>query len=164
MQKASMKKVLSLLCLLILMISIFSTVFAAENSRSVAEDMINIPYDYPYKTGTKEWLALKTIHEKIAACQIPEDILHNLSDEALVETIKNYPLAVNIYAYDTIEIGYEKVKSQFNAIAELESRINSNDSNIQQVLEAETDKVASKGNSVEFRDYFIDTIRSCIYN
>lgn len=162
MQRNAMKKALSLLCALTLMVSMFVTVFAAETGDSIEENIINAPYDYPYKTGTKEWLELETIHDKIAACQIPEDILHKLSDEALVETIKNYPLAVNIYAYDTIEMGYEKVKSQFNAIEELESRVNSNDSNVLRVLEAEAGKLESRGSDADFKDCFIDTIKGCV--
>lgn len=100
---------------------------------------------------------------KTAACQIPDDILHRLSDEALIETIKNYPLSINLYAYNTIEMGYEQLKSHFNAIEELESRVNSNDGNILRAMKIEADKVASKGDNAELEDHFIGAVMNRVY-
>lgn len=144
-------------------------VFCLIPSRAIAESTavngdssIDVAYDYPVKVGTNEWYKLETIHDKIAACQIPEDILQRLSTEALIETIRNYPLSVNIYAYDTIDMGYEKVKSQFNAIEELENRIKSNEGNSRQLLQVAANKVLTKSQNATFEDCFIDTIKGCI--
>ena len=49
------------------------------------------PYDYPITPESPEW-ATMTTDEKIAACQIPEDILATMSTDALNTTLVNYPL------------------------------------------------------------------------
>lgn len=128
----------------------------------IVERTINEAYDFPIKKGTEEWLSLTTIHDKIDACQIPEDILTQLTTEALIETVKNYPLGVNIYAYDSIDLGYEKVKSQFNGLAELEKRILEENEAAATVLDAYAVQAVDKGKNVEFEDCFIDTVRECI--
>lgn len=98
------------------------SVCAADNSTSTK---IDTPYIYPVTPEKKEWKNLKTHEEKVAACQIPEDILNSLTTEALIETVKNYPLAVDMYAYNSVQEGYQVLKEQFNGIKELSSRIES---------------------------------------
>lgn len=39
----------------------------------------NIDWDYPIKPGTEEWTNFKSGQEMLNACQIPENILKNLS-------------------------------------------------------------------------------------
>ena len=48
-------------------------------------------YSYPVTPDSPEW-ATMTTEEKIAACQVPEDILKNLSPNALAVTMANYPV------------------------------------------------------------------------
>lgn len=80
------------------------------------------PYSYPVVPGTSEWLSLKSHVEKIQACQIPEEILRNLSTEDLLETVLNYPLLVDMLVWNTPEEGYFEVQSQFNGLQELSKR------------------------------------------
>jgi hypothetical protein len=79
-------------------------------------------YDYPIKPGTDEWKALGSHEEMLKACQIPEELLHRMSTAALVETVLNYPLSVDWWAYDSTEIGIKHVSGQFNGLSELLSR------------------------------------------
>jgi len=76
-------------------------------------------YDYPIKPGTDEWKAFGSHEEMLKACQIPEELLHRMSTTALVETVLNYPLAIDWWAYDSTEIGIERVREQFNGLSEL---------------------------------------------
>lgn len=95
-----------------------------------AESMMHLQeevYIYPVTPEDAEWSDLGTIEEKIEACEIPQSILENLTTEALVRTVLDYPLIVYIYAYDTTQKGYDKVKSYFNGLQELESRVDAID-------------------------------------
>lgn len=79
-------------------------------------------YDYPIKPGTDEWKAFGSHEEMLKACQIPEELLHRMSTAALVETVLNYPLSVDLWAYDSYELGIKHVSEQFNGLSELLSR------------------------------------------
>lgn len=84
---------------------------------------IDTPYAYPVTTDMPEWASLGSLSQKLEACQIPEDILPELTTPALIETVLDYPLAVNLYAYvepfKGLEVGAETVSRQFNGLAEL---------------------------------------------
>ena len=79
-------------------------------------------YDYPIKPGMDEWKAFGSHEEMLKACQIPERLLDGMSTTGLVETVLNYPLAGDWWAYDSAEIGIEGVREQFNGLSELLSR------------------------------------------
>jgi hypothetical protein len=79
-------------------------------------------YDYPIKGGTEEWKAFQTHDEMLRACQIPEDILKNMSTSGLVQTVLEYPLYGDMMAYNSIQQGFDAVASQFNGLPELLNR------------------------------------------
>lgn len=105
---------LSALCLLLLALG------AAENTEP--RYTIDTPYEYPILPGTQEWIDLGDVFARREACQIPEDILHNMTTDALFQTVLDYPFLSTIYAFDTIEMGYKANKRQFNGLQELETR------------------------------------------
>lgn len=89
------------------------------------ESQIDTPYEYPITPDMKEeWLELSLTGNRWEACEIPEDILSRLTTSALVETVANYPLMVDLFAFDTIEEGYQVIKGRFNGLEELEKRMN----------------------------------------
>ena len=57
---------------------------------------------YPINASSKEWSKFDSHDEMLAACNIPEDLLTNMSIDDLIKAIINYPLISEIYAYDTI--------------------------------------------------------------
>ena len=79
-------------------------------------------YQYPVVPGMEEWKKINSLQEKAEACQIPEDILGSMTTEALVETVVNYPLFINVFAYDNKKMGLEHVKGYFNGLQELYER------------------------------------------
>lgn len=108
---------------LALLLSLFSIIMMTGTAPSPeASYPIHTPYDYPIKPGTPEWAMLSTQSAKVEACQIPDDVLHALTTEALVETVLSYPLRTNLLAYDTKALGYQKLTLQFNGLQELERR------------------------------------------
>lgn len=111
--------VFTLLCSVLFITLIGVSAMARPPSQDYDRDT---PYEYPVVPGTPEWYAFTTQMQKVHACQIPDDILQNLTTEALVETVLNYPLSSNMYAYDNIQLGYNNLKNQFNGLQELERR------------------------------------------
>ena len=86
---------LSLLCLTG---SAFAT-NVAEPEPAVLDESgysIDTPYEYPITLDMPEWASLTSLQEKLEVCQIPEDILPQLTTPALIETVLDYPLAVNV--------------------------------------------------------------------
>ena len=87
---------------------------------------ITEPYEYPVVPAMDEWGELKSLRAKADACQIPEDILKNMTTKALVESVINYPLAINICAYADLGAGHmeglKNVSEYFNGLPELYSR------------------------------------------
>jgi hypothetical protein len=79
-------------------------------------------YDFSVKPGTDDWKAFTTHDEMLKACQIPEDILKNMSTKGLVETVLNYPLFPDMMAYNSIQQGFTIVAAQFNGLSELLNR------------------------------------------
>jgi len=79
-------------------------------------------YDWPIKPGTPEWKALQTHDEMLAVLQIPVAILNKMSTEELVETCLNYPLFLDIWAFNSYQDGIDKAIAGFNGFQELIKR------------------------------------------
>jgi len=129
-------------CFLVVVIlfSFSTSVFASDSIKYQEKEYVfNTPYTYPILPGTDEWKEFNTHDEKLEACQIPEEILQNMTIEALVETVLNYPLMGDMLAYNTPIIGFNAVSSTFNGLQELTKRPNA-----KLELEKYLDKVNSK--------------------
>ncbi|MEZ5072874.1 MAG: hypothetical protein R2751_18485 [Bacteroidales bacterium] len=79
-------------------------------------------YEYPLLPGTREWDQLGSRGERVRACQVPEKILGSLSTPALLETVLNYPLILDFYAFSFYQSGFSRIRHEFNGFAELYSR------------------------------------------
>lgn len=111
------KKVLVVLFILCL------SIIALGVSKSIeSQYTIDTPYKYPVLPGTQEWVDLGNVFRRRDACQIPEDVLHKMTTDALFQTILDYPFLNDMYAFDSLQIGYETVKRRFNGLQEFESR------------------------------------------
>lgn len=84
----------------------------------------DLVWDYPIKPGTAEWKSLASNEEKIAVCQIPENVLKTLTDSELLEVCLNYPLLNDIFVFNIIDHGVDKLINDFNGIRELYLRKN----------------------------------------
>ena len=58
----------------------------------------------------------QTLEEMQSACQIPDDVLPNLSTEVLVQICMDYPLFGNFSAYNDELVGIKKVMDGFNGL------------------------------------------------
>ncbi|MCP4181146.1 MAG: hypothetical protein GY756_25555 [bacterium] len=79
-------------------------------------------FDYPIKPGTKEWAELKTYDEKLNAYNIPEYLLVKMNTRDLVKTCLNYPEFRLMMTRNSLQLGYDYIKSIFNGFRELELR------------------------------------------
>ncbi len=96
----------------------FLTLVSCDKQASNESDA----YDYPVKGGTNEWRKLTSHDEMLEVCQIPDTILKRMSTAGLVETVLNYPLSGDMYAYSNLQQGFDAMTSQFNGLAELLNR------------------------------------------
>lgn len=79
-------------------------------------------WDYPVKPGSKQWNAYTSYQERLEVCQIPQEILKDIPTEELVAICKNYPFSRNIFAYSSVQKGFEKVCEEFNEYRDLLQR------------------------------------------
>ena len=83
---------------------------------------IDTPYEYPYVPGTQEWIDLGSTSARRRASQVPDEVLQHMTTDALLQTVLNYPFLSDMYAFNTIEMGYKAVKKHCNSLREFENR------------------------------------------
>lgn len=79
-------------------------------------------YEYPIKPGSNEWKQLNSSKEKISVCQIPEDILIDMSTDGLIESVLNNPLFGEIYLGVYPQHGFNLFYNNFNGVQALLQR------------------------------------------
>jgi len=79
-------------------------------------------YDFPIRPGTQQWQNLNSYDEKLNAYNIPETLLKNMNTSDLVQTCLNYPEFRLIMTRNSLQQGYDYIKSIFNGFRELEKR------------------------------------------
>ena len=82
---------------------------------------IDQPYEYPLKPGDPEWKNLNGNIAMLSAVQIPGEILQVLSTKALAKSVLEYPLFMDIWAYDE-ETGFKHLAANFNGLRDLLAR------------------------------------------
>ncbi len=127
MKKSRTKRISAMISVMLVFTMMFGmgSVFAEDiNSKEEKETkyLITQPYDYPIKPGTDTWNSFESRVEKIQACEIPDEILKNMTTEALTETVMNYPLLIDMLAFPSKEAGYQAIYRVFNGLKELDSR------------------------------------------
>lgn len=111
-----MKKLIALTLALVLF---FSTNALSLRATAANTYSIDTPYTYPIVPGTDAWEALETRIDMAEACMIPEDILSEMTTNALLETILDYPLLIDIIAYNSPDVGVSVIRNSFNGLEEL---------------------------------------------
>ncbi len=81
-----------------------------------------VTWDFPVKPGTEKWKSFTTSYEMITTCQVSADVLAALSTDQLAEICLNYPLILDIMAFDNILTGLEAYTTNFNGFREFIKR------------------------------------------
>jgi hypothetical protein len=79
-------------------------------------------YVYPIKPGTQEWVDLGSRDERVQACMISPEILKSISTGGLFESLLSYPYILDYGAWNELQVGFEKLKSENTGFAELYNR------------------------------------------
>ena len=94
-----------------------------KNKNNLGSEWSGGVYDFPIKPGTDEWIALESTLNRVAACQLPEEVLQGISTEDLAETVLRYPFIMEMMAaYDTFSMGFSATLRKFNGMTELVER------------------------------------------
>lgn len=80
------------------------------------------PFKFPVLPGSEKWKSFTTGKQMHEACQIPEEILKNMTVEALAETCFSYPLQFEYVAFNDERKGIKTVIERFNGLTELSKR------------------------------------------
>ena len=83
-----------------------------------------LAWDYPVKPGMEEWKMFQSNEEMVKACQIPEEVISSLSTEELTELCLQYPLLLDVFAFNSLNDGLDKLFSDFNGMRDLYKRDN----------------------------------------
>lgn len=97
-----------------------TSVFTAHSQPNIYS--ISSAFEYVVKPNTQEWKKLTSTEEKVKVSQIPDFILSEMTTNALVETVLNYPLLPTMYVFNTSQEGFNAVYSSFNGLQELVKR------------------------------------------
>lgn len=114
-----MKKIFCVILSFLMAISSNIYVYAAYDF-----DKSSVRNDYKYKitSDSVEWKTFNSHEEMVAACQIADDEIKEMTTDMLVSAYLNYPLLGDMYAYNTIETGFTALRKQCNALDELLTR------------------------------------------
>jgi len=102
-------KPLNMIVLLFLQCCFVLTVFAQQQSGI---------YNWPLKPGMPAWKDLTTHDQMLEVLQIPVEILHKMTTKELAQTCLNYPLFPDIWAFNSLQDGMERVIAGFNGLQE----------------------------------------------
>ncbi len=126
MKKKNASKFLVAMFLVAIMCLFINQSVNAENAvgdlTTTSNHCIDEPYVYPVIPGSDEWASLENHLEKIDVCQIPEEIVKHLTTEALLASVLDYPLLGDMFAWGTIQDGYDMMLSSCNGLQELVNR------------------------------------------
>jgi len=126
-----MKKIARNIFLVILILMTMINYIILVSSASLSASNNTVISQYPYEkyeypitpNGTpNEWKKFTSHTEMLDACEIPEEILKDLSTGELLLTCIGYPLAGDMLCYNNFEDGFKTVKENFNGLCELYER------------------------------------------
>jgi len=94
----------------------------SERTKSAFEQESNKTWDYSVKLGMGKWNQLKTEEERIAALQVPDEVLAKLTSEEIVDLCISFPLFGYYTAFNTPQTGFSIMHSRFNIFEHLMNR------------------------------------------
>lgn len=81
-----------------------------------------VAFAYPITADSDEWKNFDTHLQMLEACTAPAAVLECASTEELLQLAKDYPLMVDMFAYNSLEQGLAAVIMQSNIFSELVRR------------------------------------------
>ena len=109
-------------CVILSFLMAISSNIYAYAAYDFDESSVQKDYQYKITSDCAEWKTLNSHDEMVAACQIADDEIQEMTTDMLVSAYLNYPLLGDMYAYNTIETGFAALRKQCNALDELLTR------------------------------------------
>lgn len=78
--------------------------------------------EFPVTAEEIQWKEYQTRDEMVAACNLPETLVHEISTDELVRLMLEYPLLGDLMLYDNINTGIEIMSQECNILSELLDR------------------------------------------
>lgn len=116
--KSNLFKLLPLLLCVSLLMTLSGCASETDgvNKDGETEYTVSEPYAYPTVPGSEEWKSFGSHTQMIEACQVPEDILENMTTAALLETVLNYPLLIDVFNFEDESLGYDTLRENCNVL------------------------------------------------
>lgn len=114
-----MKQIFIILLLVVLSASCSNDITMPEQNQQ--NDYSN-HFTFDAITEPSNWMTYNSLEEMLKACQIPEEILHNIPTDELIKICLNHPLAFIYTAYNNEAVGADIIFNNFNGFKELNSR------------------------------------------
>lgn len=80
------------------------------------------PFRFPFTQVDAKWKEFKTPQDRIAALQIPNNMLASITTEDILLICLDFPYLSDIFAFDDMDIGLKVVASKFNGFQEFLTR------------------------------------------
>ena len=128
-----MKKRMKLYTCITLFLIVTGVIFYACTDKEVEAESIEVATTrtvqeplyskyYSVLPGSEEWRTLQTGQEMWEVCQLPEELLNELSTEELIEACMEFPMAYDFVAADNERKGVAFAIKHFNGLSELANR------------------------------------------
>lgn len=98
----------------LLLLTLTTSVLAANTDKT--------SFKFPFSQEDEKWKEYKTPLDRIAALQIPEDILATIPTEELIDCCLDFPYLSDAIFFDDINEGFNTIVSKFNGFRELLKR------------------------------------------
>lgn len=82
----------------------------------------SMPYDFPLTSADEEWKSITSTDEMVAAYQIPEETLKQMSTKALVNTVLSDTFLTQFVAYNTSLDAMRMHEEDYNIYPEMQAR------------------------------------------
>lgn len=124
----------------------------------------NNEYKYEVTTADKQWSKFKSRDEMVNACKISENDLEKMTTEELVYAVLDYPLLINLYAYDSYEAGLEALSEESDAFKELLKRTDASEKLLNVMEEKDKARVSEDEDTLEHLTLSILLSEKTIWN
>ena len=117
------------------------------------------PYEFPVRPGMESWKELNGGDERAEAVLNPKAYIDSLTTTALVETVLNYPLFLEVFAHDNLQIGFERLLPFVNGLAALLTRKDAGESALSKYEALQIPKLATR-EIRSFEDLYLELLLS----
>ena len=113
--------------------------FPYEETIAALLEAMNMPrpvdsYNYPAYPGMQEWIDLKTVENRIEACQVSMETLKEMSTQAVIQAIWEYPFFSEIVYRFQYQFDFEGIFLENNAFIELTHRKDTGKNLLQRIV------------------------------